>query len=76
MAERAPTWDELPEILTPEDIRAYLRFDSLTAVYRLLREGRIRAIGYHNGKKDTRYWRVTKDAFREYVFGNSEGGTG
>lgn len=70
---KQPNWEDLPEILTAEDIRAYLRYDSLDSVYRLLRAGKIRAIGYRDGKKDNRHWRVTKDAFREYVFGKTEG---
>jgi len=70
---KQPNWEDLPEILTAEDMRAYLRYESLDSIYDLLKSGQIKAIGYKDGKKVNRHWRATKKAFGEFVFGKAEG---
>ncbi len=56
--------DELPEVLTPKQVAEYLQI-SHDAVRALLRSGRLR--GVNAGAKQSKYWRITKDAIREFT---------
>lgn len=58
--------DDLPEILTVDDLMGYLGF-SRNTVYALLKQGEIRAIGGNGPNRFCRSWRVSKKALIEYL---------
>ncbi|WP_205855179.1 helix-turn-helix domain-containing protein [Pirellula sp. SH-Sr6A] len=56
--------DDLPDVLTPKQVAEYLQI-SHDAVRALLRSGRLR--GVNAGAKQSKYWRITKEAIREFT---------
>lgn len=60
--------DDLPDILTVDDLVEYLNLGRNT-VYTLLRSGQIRAIGGNGPNRFFRSWRVSKKALVEYLNG-------
>lgn len=60
--------DDLPEVLTVDDLVGYLGL-SRNTVYALLKQGQIRAIGGNGPNRFFRSWRVSKKALIEYLDG-------
>lgn len=59
------TRDELPDVLTPEDVRRFLRVGR-GAAYRLMRQPGFPAVRLPGG------WRVSKEAFLRWLEGGGE----
>ena len=60
--------EELPEILTVDDLMEFLGY-SRNTVYALLKQGAIRAVGGNGPNRFCRSWRVSKKSLQEYLDG-------